>query len=100
MDISTIEIEPIQRSDIDTAACLIAEAFRDEPGVVAIMRTEAEKRERILRRHHTNQLTMQDLPQAASRCVFLNGQMVGVMVVTAPGGSGRPSSETVPSRVA
>ena len=85
MDISTIEIEPIQRSDIDTAACLIAEAFRDEPGVVAIMRNNPQRREEILRRHHTNQLMRLNLPQAASRCVFINGQMVGAMVITAPG---------------
>jgi ribosomal protein S18 acetylase RimI-like enzyme len=85
MRASEIEIVPLERPFIKRAASIAAAAFRDEPGATAIIGKTPEKRERILRRHHASRLEVLDLPDGASRCAFLKGEMVGLMLTLAPG---------------
>ncbi len=84
MDELHIEISPIKKSDIDNIADLLANAFLEEPGVVAVVRGTPEKRLKILRRHYATYVEM-NLCQGVSRVGVLNGKIVGVMQISAPG---------------
>ena len=83
MEASEIHIVPLTRQHIERAAPLIAAAFLEEPGVVAVIKRDPEKRIEILRKHFAMQV-MLNLSQGVSRCAFLDGKMVGVMILTAP----------------
>jgi GNAT superfamily N-acetyltransferase len=84
MDSDTIEIIPLEKSHIRMATAVIADAFVNEPGAVAIIRKTPEKRIPLLRKHFGTQVAL-SLSQDASRCAVLDGELVGVMIVTPPG---------------
>jgi len=81
---ATIEIVPLKQSHLQEAASLIAEAFVDEPGAVAVIRRTPEKRLRILRKHFGAQVALV-LPRGACRCALVDGEIKGVMVISPPG---------------
>jgi len=84
MGTSEIEIVPLERSHLESATHIIAEAFVDEPGAVRIIGKSPEKRLPLLRKHFGMQAEL-SLAQGASRCALLNGELVGVMIISAPG---------------
>jgi len=84
LDTGEIEIVPLEKDHIEKATFLIAEAFVDEPGAVATIRKSPEKRLPLLRKHFGAQAKF-SLPRGVSRCAFLNGELVGVMIISAPG---------------
>jgi len=84
LDTGEIEIVPLEKDHIEKATFLIAEAFVNEPGTVATIRKSLEKRLPLLRKHFGAQ-TKFSLPRGVSRGAFLNGELVGVMIISAPG---------------
>jgi GNAT superfamily N-acetyltransferase len=81
---NTTEIVHLEKSHVRKVTVVIADAFVNEPGAVATIRKTPEKRLPLLRKHFGAQIVL-SLSQGASRCAFLNGELVGAMVVTAPG---------------
>lgn len=79
-----LEIVPLQESHVERATAVIADAFISEPGAVAIIRKTPEKRLPLLKKHFRVQVA-RSLPQNASRCAFIDGKLVGAMIVSAPG---------------
>jgi GNAT superfamily N-acetyltransferase len=84
MNRDKLEIGPLKEADVPKAASLLAEAFLDEPGAMAVIRSDRRRRLRILQRHHFNHV-MLDLPQGSTWVALLDGEMAGVMVCSAPG---------------
>ena len=89
MNTTNIEIVPLEEHHIPEAASVIAEAFLDEPGTVAVVRSTPEKRLRILKKHFRMQASM-GLSQGASRCAIHNGEIVAAMLITPPGKASTP----------
>lgn len=84
MDEYGIEMLPLQASHIADAARLLAEAFCNDPGVLAIMKINPEKRKNMLRGHYATNLEI-NLRQNVSRVAVIDGRVVGVLQLTAPG---------------
>lgn len=84
MDTDTIEIVPLEKPHVRKAVVVIADAFVNEPGAVATIRKTPEKRLPLLRKHFGAQVAF-SLSQGASRCAVLDGELVGAMIITAPG---------------
>ena len=84
MDTNTIEIVPLEKLHVRKATAVIADAFVNEPGAVATIRKTPEKRLPLLRKYFGAQVAL-SLSQGASRCALLDGELVGAMIVTAPG---------------
>jgi GNAT superfamily N-acetyltransferase len=83
MKAETLDIVPLRQSHLQEAASLIAEAFVDEPGAVAVIKRSPEKRLRILRKYFGTQVSL-ILPQGACTCALVDGELAGVMVISAP----------------
>ena len=96
MNAGAVEIVPIGESDIESAASVVVSAYMEDAEAVATIRKKPEQRLRILRRYFTHQLVL-NLPQGASRCALLDGEVVGVMIISAPGRSTSTSREMVKS---
>jgi len=94
VEMPEVEIRPIGESDLDAAAGLIAAAFLDEPGTLGVIKRSPRKRRRILERFFTTQL-MLNLRQGVSTCSFLNGELVGVMVLSGPDNNSIPTGEVI-----
>jgi ribosomal protein S18 acetylase RimI-like enzyme len=93
---NAIEIVPLDRSHLhlDEAVRMIAEAFVNDPGVVAIIKKPPEKRLPFLRRHFAMQAEA-SLSGGASRCALLDGKPVGFMLIAAPGADTFSTLDTV-----
>ncbi len=84
MNAPEIEIVPLEESHVERAVSIIAAAFLEEPGAVAVIRRDPAKRLRILQRHFRTHVGL-NFRKGVSRCAFLDGEMVGVMLLSAPG---------------
>lgn len=84
MNASAVQIIPLERSHLERASSLLGEAFLNEPGAVSIIRKTPEQRLRMLRAHYASHVEL-NLARRASCCALLDGEIVGVMLMCAPG---------------
>ena len=84
MNAEAIDIVSLKHSQLQEVASLIAEAFVDEPGAVAVIKRGPAKRLRILRKYFRTQVSL-SLPQGVCKCALVDGDIAGVMVISAPG---------------
>ena len=89
MNTENIKIVPLEEHHIPEVASVIAEAFLEEPGTVAVVRSTREKRLRILKKHFRMQASI-GLSQGSSKCAIRNGEIVGSMLITPPGRASTP----------
>lgn len=94
MNAIAIQIIPLERSHLERASSLLGEAFLNEPGAVSIIRRTPEKRLRMLRAHYASHVDL-NLSRRASCCALLDGEIVGVMLMCAPGEVTATTAETL-----
>lgn len=92
----SVEIFPLEESNFESAANVVASAYMEDAEATATIRKKPEKRWRILLRYFAHQLAL-NLPQGTSRCAVLDGEVVGVMIISAPGKSTFTGREIVKS---
>jgi len=79
-----VVIVPLQKMIKKRAAALLARAFVEDSEVITIIRKPRRVRQRILQSHYSI-LISSFLRYNASACVLAGGELVGVMLVCAPG---------------
>ena len=94
MNASAFQIIPLEASHLERASSLLGEAFLNEPGALSIIRGTPEKRLRMLRAHYASHVKL-NLSRRASCCALLNGEIVGVMLMCAPGEVTATTGETL-----
>ena len=94
MNGNAVQIIPLERSHLEKASSLLGEAFLNEPGAVSIIRGTPEKRLRMLRAHYASHVNL-NLSRRASCCALLSGEIVGIMLMCAPGEVTATTAETL-----
>jgi len=94
MNANTVQIIPLERSHLEKTSSLLGEAFLNEPGAVSIIRATPEKRLRMLRAHYASHVDL-NLSRRASCCALVDGEIVGVMLMCAPGEVTATTGETL-----
>src|SRR5687767_5158902 len=84
--IPRVEVRPLDPSEYDAAAVVLADAFLDDPGWVAVGPDRRERRHRLLRRFHRDAL---DIIHRYGRPIYgafgEDGTLVGVAATFAAG---------------
>jgi GNAT superfamily N-acetyltransferase len=80
-----VEIRPLDREHFDAASVVLADAFVDDPGWVAVGPDGRERRHRVSRRFHRAALDVLDRYGKPLYGAFEDGRLVGVAATFAAG---------------
>jgi GNAT superfamily N-acetyltransferase len=80
-----MEIRPLESDKFDTAALLLADAFIDDPGWVAVGPNRRERRYRVMRRFHRTALDVMERYGKPIYGAFEDERLVGIAATFAAG---------------